>query len=64
MNRQKHIMKFEKKSAIVSKKDLTVNLYKMKLIKKIKMNFYNGKINTNFGSDKILKEGYQCISLW
>ena len=27
------------------------------------MNTNFGKINTNFHNDKILKEGYQCISL-
>ena len=46
-------MKFVKKLEIVSKKNLTVNLYTT----------YRGKVNTNFCNNKIPKECSQCICL-
>ena len=36
--------------------------YNVKYLK-TKIKFYNGKINTNFQSNKIPKEGSQCICL-
>ena len=58
-------MKSGIKSAIVWKKDLIVNLYTMKNISKLKWDFYEGKISTNFDSDKVPKEGseYICLSV-
>ena len=41
------------------KRLLTVNLYTMKA----KIKSYNGKINTSFHNNKLLKEGSQCICL-
>ena len=43
MNCWKNMMKFRKKSAMASKKDLIVNLYTMKNIKKIKRNLMREK---------------------
>ena len=45
------------------KNDLIVTLYKMKNIKKIKIKFYGGNVNTNFHNDKMPKEGSHCICL-
>ena len=50
-------------SAIVSKKDLIGNLYIMKKYLKTKIKSYERKIETNFYSDKIPKEGGQFIWL-
>ena len=52
-------MKFGKKSATLSEKNLTVNLYTMNKYVKIKIKCYNGKINTNFHNNEIPKEGFQ-----
>ena len=56
-------MKFGKKSATLSEKNLTVNLYTMNKYVKNKTKSYNGKINTNFHNNKIPKEGFQCTYL-
>ena len=55
-------MKSGKKSVLASNKDLIMNLHIMKNLK-TKLKYYQGKINTNFHSDKIQKEGSQCICL-
>ena len=52
-------MKFGKKLATLSEKNLTVNLYTMNKYVKIKIKSYNGKINTNFHNNEIPKEGFQ-----
>ena len=48
LNCYKNIMRFGEKSAIVSKKDLIVNLYTMKNIYKLKSGKNEGKIKANF----------------
>ena len=53
----------EKKSATLSKKNLTVNLHTMKKCLKIEKKTYNGKINTSFHNNKIPKEDSQSICL-
>ena len=56
-------MKFEKKSATLSRKDFDSNpVYNEKYIK-TKIKSYDWKINTNFHNNKIPKEGSQCICL-
>ena len=59
-------MKFGKKSAIVSKKILikyTVNLCTMKKQLKTEIKSNEEKIKISFHSDKMPKEGSQCICL-
>ena len=57
-NDMKIIIKFEKKSAMASKQGLIVNLHTM-------IKSYEGKINTKFHVDKILKEDshFICLSI-
>ena len=57
------LIKFGKRSAIASKKNLTVNLYIIKKYLKPKIKSYKGKINANVQNNKILEEGSQCICL-
>ena len=58
------MMKFGKKSATLSKKNLAATLYtKKKKHIKAKIKSYNGKINTNLHNNKISKEKYQYICL-
>ena len=54
----KIVIKFEKKSAMASKQGLIVNLHTM-------IKSYEGKINTKFHVDKILKEDshFICLSI-
>ena len=59
-NCQKSIIKFGKKSATLSKKNLIINLH---TIKSIERESYNGKINTIFHDNKIPKEGSQYVCL-
>ena len=62
-----NIIKFRKKSEVASKKDSIVNLYTMKKIKyllKTKIKSYEGKINTNFYSDKIPEEGSKNVNVF
>ena len=54
-------MKFWMRSARLLKRDLKVNLYKMKNVKTKKS--YEGKIKTNFHDNKVPKEGSQYICL-
>ena len=60
---RKILWNLEKKSATLSKKNLTVNLYTNEKYLKTKIKSYNGKINTNFHNNKISNEGSQCICL-
>ena len=55
-------MKFGKKPALLSKKNLTATLYTMKNILKAGIKFYNGKIKT-FAINKTPKKGSQCFCL-
>ena len=55
-------MKFAKKSAIASKKNLIVNLYIVTKYLKGKIKSYKGKINTDFHDKKMPKKVSQCIS--
>ena len=56
-------MKFGKKSARLSKKEFDSNPVYNEKYMKIKIKFYDGKINANFHNIKIPKEGFQCICL-
>ena len=55
-------MKFAKKSAIASKKNLIVNLYIVTKYLKGKIKSYKRKINTDFHDKKMPKKVSQCIS--
>ena len=61
MNYQKNIIKYGKKSAIVSKKNLILNLY-IKILR-TKTKYFKGKINPNFHNNKAPNEGSQYIFL-
>ena len=56
-------MKFGKKAKNSLKKEFDCQPVYNKKYLKAKIKFYNGKINTNFHDDKILKEGSQFICL-
>ena len=62
-NCEENIMKFWKKLGTLWKKECDSKpVYNEKYLK-TKIKSYNGKINTHFLSDKIPKEGTQCICL-
>ena len=54
----------EKKLKITLKKEFDCEPVYNKKYLKTKINSYNGKINTNFYKNKILKERSQRICLW
>ena len=54
-------MKFGKKLITLSKKNLILNLYTVKKHLKTKKKSFNGKINSNFHNNNILKEDSQYI---
>ena len=62
MNYYKNLMKFAKKSKIVSKKNL-ITCTHWRRSNKAKLKSYNGKINSNFHKYKLAKEGFQFICL-
>ena len=52
-----------KKVSKIIKKEIDSNPVYNEKYMKIKIKFYNGKINANFHNNKIPKEGFQCICL-